>query len=64
MDYIAIILIILFLLLAIWRLSEPIQYNNRWKNAQRYLDECHKENEEIERNYKKEFMKALKEFEE
>lgn len=48
MDYIAIILAIIFLLLSISKLKDKvIQKDNHFKEMQKYLDECKRINNEI-----------------
>ena len=62
MDYVAIILAIIFLLLAIDRFKNYILYkDNHFAQMQDYLNECERQNEE---NAKEDFMKYLKEVEE
>ena len=60
MDYVLLTLLITFLLLAIWNLSEAIQYDNHFEQMQDYLSECERQNEE---DTKEDLIKYLKEVE-
>jgi len=60
MDYVLLTLLITFLILAIWNLSEAIQYDNNMQRMQDYLNECERQNQV---DNKEDLMNYLKEVE-